>query len=269
LLKEETQKVAIREHVKESSQSSVIKLAHDKDIWNKTYNWDAKPVSELTALNLIDAVQLNMVRNHFSPHHHVEASLSRRYHSRIVPEYNADLDLRTSARMFPLNIAQDTSISESSMLFQHNLKALSALVSMVDDAAAELQVVDSIMARYMHIDIISSAVDENHELSFASVPAIEASLISLEQSFKEKQVRFFVDRIIHIASLRILDKEVLHKLHIMNVSVSSTSRCDHLKTLQNHQDSLTISHTELTLDLTIVYMQHAINLYLLAHDLWR
>jgi len=235
----------------------------DERVWKKFYHWKTSPISERESLSIIDAVQLNRVKNHFSPYYHIESTLPRRYSNRMIPQYAVDLDFESSARIFPLNIAQDTSMSESSVLFLQNVKALSALSSLMDDAATEINVIENIVSSIeKKISIAFGAVGD----SFEPVSSLHATIVSLQQMIQEKRIRFKVDQIIHEASSHMLKMETDHKLHLLNDSASSRALKQNLQGLFHRDGSKMAISTEMIVDSVISNVEHAHNLYLLAHE---
>lgn len=257
-----------------SAQAQLVPIANnallDEEFWKRYYEWKTNPIPENDSLTIIDAVQLNLVKNHFSPYYHVESTLSRRYSNRIVPQYAADLDLESSARIFPLNIAQDMSMSESSILFIQNIKALSALGSLIDDTVAAFNAIENIIAPWSPLPSslgkISSMVFGTDGESFESVRSLHATTMSLEHIVNEKLIRLKVDHIGHMISTHVLNMEMERKLQSMEASMSSDAWYHSLNALYHHEDSMNIIFTEMILDEVNTKIQHANDLYLIAHD---
>ena len=245
----------------------------DLTFWENFYDWKTIPVCDRDALAIIDAVQLNRVKNHFSPHHHMEGALPRRHYSRVVPQFTADLDLERSARIFPLNIAQDSSMSESSILFLLNIKAVSALATLIDGAASEFNALMTIVSHRSplrsSIDAISSTVYLAEGESFESALELHATMISLEQVVIEKQIRVLVDQTIHRVSNHVLNIEKEQKLLSIDNFAKSNDWCEHVKDEYRNEDVIATFSNEIILEAAITSMEHGHNLYLLAHEYLR
>jgi hypothetical protein len=161
-------------------------------------------------------------------------------------------------------------MSESSILFLQNIKALSALGSSVDDTVAEFNVIENIISHrspsLLSIDEISSMVFGTAGESFESAQSLHATAISLEHIILERQIRLKVDQIAHVVSTHVLNMEREQRLHSIDASASSKAWIQNLHATYHHDNSMKTILTEMILDTVKTTIEHAHNLYLLAHE---